>query len=230
MEQDLTEFNLTNREAAQLRAKFKEFQDVRNAVLIFLISYIADYQKFQGTSSVRRMYLRKKYADQAPRLNYPIRHKDGFYWSVYNISVILGRNRSSITHTLAKIRKSEEGCARLNALCKTIKIRSGLSICVYHQDIFDLIIDQYENEYLMRFASPRHGGQNNAPDIQELRRFGEYLKSIESMQQRLFMQQELSDTKLKGWRCILQRLRQRDFKFFANIKTVICHFIRRFKQ
>ena len=176
------------------------------------------------------MYLRKKYAEQPPRLNYPICGEDGFYWSVYNISIILGRNRSSITRTLAKMRRGEESHAKLNALCKTVKLGNGLPIRVYHQDIFDMILDQYENEYLMRFANPRHGDPNNAPDIQELHRFWEYLKSMESIQKWVVMQQELSNTKRKGWIGILQQIRQRASTFFENIGAGIRHFIYRFKR
>lgn len=223
-------FDLTDGEIAQLKAKFKDFQDARNAVLMFLVSYIADYQKFRGTSSARRIYLRKKYASQPPRLNYPICGEDGFYWSVYNISVILGRNRSSITRTLVKMRRVEENHARLNALCKTVKLGNGLPIRVYHQDIFDMILDQYEDEYLMRFANPRHGKPNHAPDIQELRRFWEYLKSRESIQKWVFTQQELSDISRKGWRDVLRQMRQRAFTFFANVGSGLRHFILRFKR
>ena len=176
------------------------------------------------------MYLRKKYAEQPPRLNYPICGEDGFYWSVYNISIILGRNRSSITRTLAKMRRGEESHAKLNALCKTVKLGNGLPIRVYHQDIFDMILDQYENEYLMRFANPRHGDPNNAPDIQELHRFWEYLKSMESIQKSTFTPREMGVASRKGWRDALRQVRQRTFTFFANIGTGIRHFIRRFKR
>ncbi len=223
-------FDLTDGEIAQLKAKFRDFQDARNAVLMFLVRYIADYKKFRGTSSARRMYLRKKYAGQPPGLNYPICGEDGFYWSVYNISVILGRNRSSITRTLAKMRRVEENHAKLNALSNTVKLGNGLPIRVYHQDIFDMLLDQYEDEYLMRFANPRHGDPNHAPDIQELRRFWEYLKSMESIQKCVVMQQELSNTARKGWIGVLQQIRQSAFTFFADIGSGIRHFIRSFKR
>ena len=179
-------FDLEDDDIERLRTKFEDFRKKRNEVLMLLVSYISDYCALQGPQADRQRRLRKKYAGQTPRLNYPIRNEGGFYWSVYNISVLLGRNRSSITRTLAKIKKSEEGYARLKTLRKTAKLRSGLSICVYHQDIFDLLMDQYEDEYLMRFANPRRGNPDHAPDIRELRRFWKYLKSMESVQKRTF--------------------------------------------
>ena len=61
------------------------------------------------------------------------------------------------------------------------------SIEVYHQDIFDLLLDYYEEEYLLRFAEPRHGNIETAPDINELRHFWRHLRAMESIQKSTFV-------------------------------------------
>lgn len=222
-------FDLAKGDIERLRTKFKEFQEKRNELLMLLIRYIADYCQFQGTPSSRQRFLRKKYADQTPRPNYPICGEDGFYWSVNNISIVLGRDRSSITRTLARMRRSEVWGSRVTELCRTIRSNSGLMIHVYHQDIFDLLLDNYEEEYLLRFANPRHGERSTAPDIQELRRFWEYLKSRESIQKMTFTTQDLSDIPYKGWRYTLRQIRQRASAFLAGIVAGMRRFVHRLR-
>lgn len=45
--------------------------------------------------------------------------------------------------------------------------------------IFDLLIDRYEDKYLLRFSKPRKGNQDNTPDIAELRKFWNYLHNFD---------------------------------------------------
>ena len=181
-----TVFNLTDNEISRLTAKFREFQDTRNALLIFIINYIADYQQSHGTSSNHRRYLRQKYTWQTPRINYLFNSGDGFYWSVRNIAIVLGRNRSSITRTMKKMKTSGDWNNRLSDLRRIVTSDNGLNIVVFHQDIFELLLDYYEEEYLMRLAKPRHGSAENAPDIEELRRFWHQLRAQENIQKSLF--------------------------------------------
>lgn len=67
------------------------------------------------------------------------------------------------------------------------KSKTGIDIEVYYQDIFDLLLDYYEEEYLLRFAEPRHGNAESTPDMNELRRFWNYLRAMESIQKRTFV-------------------------------------------
>ena len=53
-----------------------------------------------------------------------------------------------------------------------------------YQDIFELLLDYYEEKYLLRFAEPRHGNTENALDINE---FWKYIKTMESIQKRAFI-------------------------------------------
>ena len=76
------------------------------------------------------------------------------------------------------------------ALRKSSKAANGLSVFVYHRDIFDLIVDRYEEEYLRRFSEPRRGDRDNAPDIEEVRRFWQYLKAKAQAQQESFIYQD----------------------------------------
>ncbi len=41
---------------------------------------------------------------------------------------------------------------------------------------------------ILRFAEPRHGNIDNAPNIDELRRFWKYLRAMESIQKSTFVQ------------------------------------------
>ncbi|MBQ9419141.1 MAG: hypothetical protein IJU31_02055 [Synergistaceae bacterium] len=174
---------LTNDEKFLLTEKFREFKKARDAMYIFLVSYIADYQKFQQSSRKTRQYLRQKYKLQTPKINYLFNSGDGFYWSVRNIAAVLGRDRSSITRTIAKMKNSEQWNARLSSLQKSVISEKGLVIDVYHQDVFDVFCDYYEENYLLRFATPRHG--NNSVDLDELRKFWDSLRAMESIQKRV---------------------------------------------
>ena len=179
---------LTDKTKSLLQEKFKEFQQTRNTVMMFLVSYIADYQKFHSSQSNHNRFLHQKYTWQTPKINYLFNSGDGFYWSIRNIAIVLGRNRSSITRTMHKMKVSEEWNNRLSSLRRNVKSDTGLDIEVYHQDIFDLLLDYYEYEYLLRFAEPRHGDIEDAPDINELRRFWEYLRAMECIQKSTFVQ------------------------------------------
>lgn len=179
---------LTDKEKSLLQEKFKEFQKTRNTVMMFLVSYIADYQRSHSSQSNHKRFLHQKYTWQTPKINYLFNSRDGFYWSIRNIAIVLGRNRSSITRTMHKMKASEEWNNKLSSLRRNVKSETGLDIEVYHQDIFDLLLDYFEEEYLLRFAEPRHGNIENAPNIDELRRFWEHLKAMESIQKSTFVQ------------------------------------------
>ena len=91
-------FNLTDDEITRLRAKFEEFQRDRKKLHEILINYTADYRQLSGNNSERQEYLRGKYTPQAPKLSHLIFGDDNeIYWSVADISIVMGRNRSSIT-------------------------------------------------------------------------------------------------------------------------------------
>ena len=139
-------FNLTGDEIKRLRTKFEEFQNERKKLREILINYTADYRQFAGNNSERQEYLRKKYVPQAPKLSHFIFGDDDneIYWGVADISIVMGRDRSSITRTFANMEKEDGWCSRLLNLRKSTKINNGLSIYMYHQDIFELIIDHYE--------------------------------------------------------------------------------------
>ena len=47
------------------------------------------------------------------------------------------------------------GFDKLSSLRRNVKSETGIDIEVYHQDIFDLLLDYYEEEYLLKFTEPR---------------------------------------------------------------------------
>ncbi len=212
----MEKFAISEKDIALLESKFKEFQDTRNAVLMFLVSYISDYQKYCGSSSDLGEHLHSKYSWYTPKINYLFNSGNGFYWSIRNIAIVLGRNRSSITRTINKMKNSDNWCEKLSLLQKSVKSDSGFSIDVYHQDIFDLLLDYYEEEYLLRFAKPRHGGKKTSPDISELHRFWNYLKSMGCIQKSVFAPKELEIILPFGWRYRIRKAVRAMLKFFKG--------------
>lgn len=100
-------FAISEKDIALLEAKFKEFQDARNAILMFLVSYVSDYQKYCGQSSEHDNHLRNKYSWHTPKINYLFNSGDEFYWSIRNIAIVLGHNRSSIIRIINKMKDSD---------------------------------------------------------------------------------------------------------------------------
>ncbi len=125
---NMTNFNLPDKVMSRMQEKFKEFQQTRNATMIFLVSYIADYQKYHSSQSNHKRFLHQKYSWQTPKINYLFNSEDGFYWSIRNIAIVMGRNRSSITRTMNKMKVSEEWNDKLSSLRRNIKSETGIDI------------------------------------------------------------------------------------------------------
>ena len=176
----LPDFNLSEDNIYKLQHRFNLFQRERKIIHDLLNNYVADYRQFSGTPNKRFEYLRKKYIAQTPDLSHLVFNEEIILWSLEDISIILGRHLSTITRTFEKLEQKSEYYSKLIALRKTIKAKNGHNIYVYNKEIFDLIIDLYEDEYLQRFSLPRRGNINNAPDLNEVKRFWEYLKELEN--------------------------------------------------
>ena len=175
----MLQFNLTENEIERLTKRFILFQKERKIIHDLLNNYILDYQSYSGSANKRYKYLREKYLSKAPYLSH-LFFQDEILWSMEDISIILGRHLSTIIRTFEKLERTSEYYPRLLAIRKTVQAANGHTIFVYQKEIFDLIIDLYEDEYLQRFSEPRRGNIENAPDIQELKRFWEYLRERES--------------------------------------------------
>ena len=175
----MPEFNLTENEIERLEKRFNLFQKERKIIHDLLNNYVVDYQQYSGNSNKRYEYLRKKYLSKSTHLNH-LFFQDETLWTLDDISIILGRHISTIIRSFEKLEKNSEYYSRLLVLRKTVKATNGHNIFVYQKEIFDLIIDLYEDEYLQRFSEPRRGNIENAPDIQELKRFWEYLREREN--------------------------------------------------
>lgn len=95
---------LTLRDKTKLMARFYAFKKERDDLNLFLVSFIADYTMLQNDDpSKRKRYLRKKYGLRTPRINYRFNTGEGFCWSVRNIAIVLGRDRSAITRVISRI-------------------------------------------------------------------------------------------------------------------------------
>ena len=100
---------------------------------------------------------------------------------------------------------------------------NGRTVQVYHKEIFDLLLDLYEDEYLLRFSQPRRGDNNSAPDILELRRFWQYLKDFEIFNSHIIEQQiHLPDIPQMNLKNILALIWDKVFNFrISTISSVI---------
>ena len=176
----MPDFNLSDEDIHKLRHKFSLFRRERKIVHDLLKTYVADYRQFEGSSSKRYEYLRRKYITQSPDLTHLIFQDNTILWSVYDIAIVLGRHLSSITRSIKKMEQTEGYCARLLAIRENTRNPKGRTIQVYHEKVFDLLLDLYEDEYLLRFSEPRRGNKEFAPNIMEVRRFWQYLKDCET--------------------------------------------------
>ena len=150
-------FNLTDDRMARLSAKFLEFQTDRRTIHALLGDYAADYRRFKGSELARQEYLRERYASRAPQLSHLVwDDEDGLYWGPADIAILLNRDRSAVSRTLAKMAADEEwhGCP---CSAETSAGVRSTPLYAYRQEIFDLIVDYYEEDYLRRFIRPRRG-------------------------------------------------------------------------
>ena len=208
-------FNLSEEVIELLQNKFRDFQAAREKIHELLGDYVADVRRFKGNTLEQQEYLREKYAQRAPTLSHLVWNEGKeIYWGAPDIAIVMGRNQSSIARTLTKLEQEDGWCVRLLALRKDAKAANGLNIHVYHQDIFDLILDRYEDEYLLRFAKPRYGNKENAPDIKEVRRFWEYMKDSAEIFHENFIFAEAATgnaVPLMRWRDILSLIWKKIF-------------------
>ena len=198
-------FSLTEDTISRLRTKCAEFQKARKQVHALITRYVADYRQFNGTTDDRKEFLEEKYSRLAPSLSHLVADEKGILWNVSDIALLMGRTQQAISSTLMNLERSEGWCARLLALRKQVKSANGNKIFVYSEEIFDLLMDRYEEEYLQRFTKPRRGNQDNAPDIEEVRKFWKYLHDIERHNELLALRQqkELPDVPAMSLRDIL---------------------------
>ena len=186
----LPTFNLSDDTVSRLRTKFAEFQNARKRVHALIADYVSDYRQFYGKPDDRREFLERKYAPRVPDFSHIVFDEAQIFFNVSDIAILLGRSQPAISITLSNIEKSQGWVSRLLPLRKLVKSANGNKIFVYSQEIFDLIIDRYEDEYLLRFSKPRRGNQENAPDIEEIRKFWKYLHDIERRNEFLALRQQ----------------------------------------
>ena len=183
-------FNLSDDTVSRLRTKFAEFQNARKRVHALIADYVADYRQFYGKPDDRREFLERKYAPRVPNLSHIVFDDAQIFFNVCDIAILLGRSQPAISITLSNIERSQGWVSRLLPLRKQVKSANGNKIFVYSEEIFDLLIDRYEDEYLLRFSKPRRGNKDTAPDIEELRRFWKYLHDIQRHNQLLALRQQ----------------------------------------
>lgn len=171
-------FNLTNDTKKRLRDKFMDFQRKRLLLHSMIDVYVADFMN--SKCSLTHIYetLRQKFSPKISTLNHLICNSNGsVLWTVPDIAILLGKQRTSITRTLIKLELSEEWRIRLLPIRRRVKAANGDNIYAYSQEIFDLFFDRYEEEYLQRFLHPRRCNPGNSSDEFEIRRFWLHLKS-----------------------------------------------------
>lgn len=216
-------FNLSDEDIHKLQHKFNLFRRERKIIHNLLDNYIADYRQFSGSMSKRYEYLRKKYIYQSPNLTHLILLDGNILWSTQDISIVLGRHITSIIRSINKLELSEGWCSRLLSIRETTKNTNGRTVHVYHKEIFDLLLDLYEDEYLLRFSEPRRGNNSSAPDILELRRFWQYMKDFDTFNSHILKQQILlPDIPPMNWKDILSLIWNKVFNLrISTVASVI---------
>ena len=103
----LTSFKLSTDTIERLKTKFFEFQKARIIVQRLMKDYLNDYYKIHTDKKEREEILKEKYAPLAPNTSHLIRiTKDIFYWNIIDIAIIMGRDATSISRTIAQMKKS----------------------------------------------------------------------------------------------------------------------------
>ena len=160
----------------RLQAKFDEFIQARKLVHENIVNYVADYRSFDGDKQDRREFLEREYMPLAPQMSHLILDdKQNILWHVQDIAIIMGRDNTAITKLFSRMEGNSGWSSKLLALQEEARSANNNLIHVYHEGIFDLIFDKYEDEYLGRFTKPRQGKPPVNPD--EVIRFWKYLKT-----------------------------------------------------
>lgn len=217
----MPDFNLSDEDIHKLKRRYSQFSKERKIIHDLLNSYVADYRQFEGSAGKRYEYLRKKYISESPNLTHLIFNDGNIQWSVYDISIVLGRHLTSIIRSIKKMETSECWCVRLLALRENVKNANGRIIQVYQKEIFDLLLDLYEDEYLLRFSEPRRGSKGSAPDVKEVRNFWQYLKDMESFKDYSLYSnnKRLLDIPAMNWKDIIALMWEKVFN--VRIWTVV---------
>ena len=88
---------------------------------------------------------------------------DNFFWGQRDIAIIMGKDQSNISRILRRMKRD----ARWRAALQSLRIAVGCKER-YSDDIFPLILDFCEAEYLERLTHPRRGGPMPEPRVEEL--------------------------------------------------------------
>ena len=172
----MASFRLSKNTMRRLQKRFQEFTEARITVHSNIQSYINKYMNFTGKSSDRQAELEEEYMPRSPQMGWLI-FKDGsrenILWQENDIAVLIGRSQVSISRVLQRMEHSPGWSSKLLALSEQTKSANNVPITAYHEGIFDLILDKYEEEYLHKFIKPRRGTPQNP---EEVMRFWQYLK------------------------------------------------------
>ena len=160
----------------RLQARFQDFQHARQTIRENIESYINSYQNSTEKPSERQYTLEKQYMPRSPQMGWLIFNdgsRENILWQEIDIALLIGRSQASISRVLKRMQLAPVWCSRLLAISEETKSANNVPITAYHEGIFDLIFDKYEEEYLQKFIKPRRGTTQN-PD--EVLRFWQYLK------------------------------------------------------
>ncbi len=172
----MASFRLSKDVVEKLQAKFDEFIQARKLVRENIVNYVADYRSFNGDRQDRREFLEREYMPLAPQMSHLLLDdKQNILWHVQDIAIIMGRDTTAISKLFQRMEGKPGWTSKLLALQEDSRSANNNLIHVYHEGIFDLIFDKYEEEYLERFTKPRQGKPPLNPG--EVTRFWKYLKT-----------------------------------------------------
>ena len=88
---------------------------------------------------------------------------DNFSWGQRDIAIVMGKDQSNVSRILRRMKRD----VRWRAALQSLRIAVGCKER-YSDDIFSLVLDFCEAEYLERLTHPRRGGILSMARAQEL--------------------------------------------------------------
>ncbi len=105
-------FNLTNDTKKRLRDKSMDFQRKRLLLHSIIDVYVADFMNSKCSLTQNYETLRQEFSPKISTLNHLICNSNGsVLWTVPDIAILLGKQRTSITRTLKHYKPRSRGFA-----------------------------------------------------------------------------------------------------------------------
>ena len=159
----------------RLAEKFVQFREDREKIRRRMESYVVDYRLHEEGATRKYEALEEQYSADAsdlPNLNHLVfREDDTVLWSMRDIAIVLGRNVSNVHRNLERMRAAPIWSQRLAAVSVIPPNPGRGAATLFLPEVFDILVDFFEERYLERVISPRHGARMDDVEARAVRRF-----------------------------------------------------------